>query len=81
VAIASFTTTFTTHKAINMVFASATEGLNEGEAYLVVKELMKNYRPLDTVSKIEMRQQLSRIKMKKGMYPSLLFERLISIKN
>jgi hypothetical protein len=54
---------------MNMVFALATKGWQEGEAYLVVKELMKKYRPLDTVSKIEMRQQLSRIKMKKRNAP------------
>jgi hypothetical protein len=46
-----------------------------------VKELMKKYHPLDTVSKIEMRQQLSKLKMKKGMDRSLLFERLTSIQN
>jgi hypothetical protein len=72
---------FTTDKAMNMVFAAATKGWQEGEAYLVVKELMKKDRPLDTVSKIVMRQQSSKIKMKKGMDPSLLFERLTSIQN
>jgi hypothetical protein len=66
---------------MNMIFAAATEGWQEGEAYLVVKELMKKYRPLDTVSKIEMRQQLSKIKTKTRMDPSLLFERLTSIQN
>jgi DsbC/DsbD-like thiol-disulfide interchange protein len=81
VAMASFTIAFTTDKAMNMVFAAATKGWQEAEAYLVVKELMKKYHPLDTVSKIEMRQQLSRIKMKKEMDPSLLFERLTSIQN
>jgi hypothetical protein len=81
VAITSFTMAFTTDKAMNMVFAAATEGWQEGEAYLVVKEIMKKYRPLDTVSKIEMRQQLSRMKMKEGMDPSLLFERLTAIQN
>jgi hypothetical protein len=39
--------------------------------YLVVKELMKKYLPLKNVSKIDMIQQLSRIKMKKGVDPSL----------
>jgi hypothetical protein len=81
VAMASFTMPFTTDKAMNMVFAAVNEGWQEGKANLVVKELMKKYRPLDTVSKIEMRQQLSKIKMKKGMDPSLLFERLTSIQN
>jgi hypothetical protein len=42
---------------------------------------MKKYRPLYTVSKIEIRQQLFRMKMKKGMDPSILFERLTSIQN
>jgi hypothetical protein len=81
VEIASFTMIFTTEKARNMVFAAITEGWQDGEAYLVVKANMKKYHPLDTVSKIEMRQQLSRIKMKKGMDRSLLFERLTSIQN
>ena len=34
-------------KAMNMVYAASTEGWQEGEAYLVVKELMKKYCPLD----------------------------------
>jgi hypothetical protein len=72
---------FITDRAMNMVFVPATKGQQEGEAYLLVKELMKKYCPLDTVSKIEMRQQLSRIKMKKGIDQSLLFERLTSIQN
>jgi hypothetical protein len=60
--MASFTIAFNTDKEMNKVFAASIE---EGVAYLVVKELMKKYYPLDTVSKIEMRQQLSRIKIKK----------------
>jgi hypothetical protein len=72
---------FTTDKAMNMVFAVATEGWQEGEAYLVVNKLMKKYRPLETVLKNEMGQKLSRIKMKKRMDPSPLFERLTSIQN
>ena len=36
---------------------------------------------LDTVSKIEMRQQLSKIKMRKGGNPSILFESLTTIQN
>jgi hypothetical protein len=63
--MASFSMAFTTDKAMNIVYAASTEGWPEGEVYLVVKNLMKKYRPLDTVSKIEMRQQLERIKIKK----------------
>jgi hypothetical protein len=79
--MASFSMGFTTDKAMNIVYAASTEGWPEVEAYLVVKNLMKKYRPLDTVSKIKMRQQLARIKMKKGTDPSILYEQLTSIKN
>jgi hypothetical protein len=72
VAMASFTMAFTTDKAMNMVFAAVTEGWKEGEAYLVVKELMKKYRPLDTVSKIEMRQQFIKNKNEKRNGPITL---------
>jgi hypothetical protein len=67
--MASFTMAFTTDKAMNMVFAAVTKGWKEGEAYLVVKELMKKYRPLDTVSKIEMRQQFIKNKNEKRNGP------------
>jgi len=80
-AMASFSMAFTTEKTMNIVYASCTEEWPDGIAYLVVRELMKKYRPLDTISKIEMRQKLTRIKMKKGMDPSILFETLTSIQN
>jgi hypothetical protein len=80
-AMANSSMTFTTDKAINIVYAAFTEGWSEGRVYLVVRKLMKKYRPLDNVSKIEMRQQLARIKMKKGTDPSILFEELTSIQN
>jgi hypothetical protein len=81
IAMASFSMAFTTDKAMNIVYAASTEGWPEGEAHLVVKNLMKKYRPLNTVSKIKMRQQLARIKMKKVTDPSILFEQLTSIQN
>jgi hypothetical protein len=80
-AMASFSIAFTTEKAMNIIYAACTENWPDGEAHLVVRELYKRYRPLDTVSKVEMRQHLSRVKMKKGMNPSELFETLTSIQN
>jgi hypothetical protein len=40
--MASFTMEFTTDKVMNTLFAASTEGWEEGEAYLVMKELIKN---------------------------------------
>jgi hypothetical protein len=79
--MASFSIAFTTEKAMNIIYAASTENWPNGEAYLVVRELYKRYRPLDTVSKVDMRQNLSSLKMKKGMNPSDLFETLTSIQN
>jgi hypothetical protein len=79
-AMASFLMAFTTDKAMNIVYVASTEVWPEGEAYQFVKKLMKKYRPLDTVSKIKMRQQLERIKMKKVTDPSILFEKLLQFK-
>jgi hypothetical protein len=42
---------------------------------------MKKYRPLDKVTKIEMGQQLARIKMKKGTDLSMLLEQFTSIQD
>jgi hypothetical protein len=38
---------FTMNKAIIMVYAVSSEGWKEGQVYLVVKELMKKYNPLN----------------------------------
>jgi hypothetical protein len=80
-AMASFSIAFTTDKVMNILYAACTENWPDGEAHLVVRELYKRYRPLDTVSKVEMRQHLSRVKMKKGTNPSALFETLTWIQN
>jgi gag-polypeptide of LTR copia-type len=80
-AMVSFSIAFVTEKAMNIIYAACTENWPDREAHLVVHKLMTRYRPLDTVSKIEMRQQLSKIKMKKGMNPTVVFETLTAIQN
>jgi hypothetical protein len=42
---------FTTGMAMIMVYATYTKGWPEGEAYLIVRHIMKICRSLDTVSK------------------------------
>jgi hypothetical protein len=66
--------------AIASFYGACTENWPDGEAHLVVRELHKRYRPLDTVSRVEMRQHLSLVKMKKVVNPSELFETLNSIR-
>jgi hypothetical protein len=66
---------------MQIIYAACTEGWPGGGAYLVVKESMKRYCPLDSISRVEMRLQLSKIAMRKGMEPSILFTTLTSIQN
>jgi Zinc knuckle len=80
-AMASFLIAFVTKKAMNIIHAACTENWPDRETHLVVHKLMKKYRLLVTVSKIELRQQLLKIKMKKGMNPTVVFETLTAIQN
>jgi hypothetical protein len=57
---------------MNTLYAACTESWPDGEAHLVVRELYKRYQPLDTVSKVEMRQCLSHVKKKVQIHPRYL---------
>jgi hypothetical protein len=43
--------------------------------------LMKKYRPIDTISRVELRQKLNKVTMKKGEDPAALFAQLSVIEN
>jgi hypothetical protein len=75
----SFSISFITESSMNIIYAACTENLPDVEAHLVVQELYKRYRPLDTVSKVNMRHHLSRVNMKKVMNPFESFETITSI--
>ena len=80
-AISCFTMAFSKEGVMGMMSRSVTREWPEGLACLVVSNLMKRYRPVDTISKVEMRQKLNQITMKRGSNPSLLFEMLASIED
>jgi len=66
---------------MGMVSRACTREWPDGLAYLVVQNLMKKYRPTDVLSKVELRQRLNQITMKKDSDPSLLFEKLAAIQD
>jgi hypothetical protein len=70
---------FITDRIMGLVSKAVTKDWPGGLAYLVVQGLMKKFRPVDTISKVEMRQQLNCITIKKGADPALLFEQLSTI--
>jgi len=72
---------FNNNGIMGMVSKAMTQEWPDGLAYLVVQNLMKRFRPVDTISKVEMRQRLNQVTMKEGSNPSLLFEKLATIED
>jgi hypothetical protein len=62
-----------------MIGRDVTDEWLDGLAYLIVKNLMKRYRAIDGISRVEMRQKLNMITTRKDSNPTMLFEKLASI--
>ena len=80
-AMSGFTMAFSRDGIMRLVSKAKTKEWPYGLAHLVIKELNKKFRPGDIVSKIEMRQRLNKIGMKKGSNPATLFETLAAIED
>ena len=61
--------------------ASTNNEWPSGLAHIVVTGLMKRFRPLDTVSRVELRHKMNQVAMKKDKNPLTLFEQLSAIEN
>ena len=75
------TLAFTMEMNINMIAKVQTDEWPNGLAYLVVRELLRWYKPNDNISRVEVRQMLNKLMMKKNEDPSLLFEKISEIQN
>jgi hypothetical protein len=74
---------FTSEMTMGLVCKAQTEewpGRRTG-AYLVVAALKAKYMTDDVITKIELRQMLGKVKMKKDDEPSILFKQLSAIEN
>jgi hypothetical protein len=81
IAMANLTMAFTRERTTGLVYKAQTEEWRGGLAHLVVVALQANYMPNDMITKVELRQMLSKVKMKKDEEPSILFEQLSAIEN
>jgi hypothetical protein len=81
IAMANLTMAFTSESTIGLIYKAETADWPRGLAHLVVKALFEKYQPKDTISKVELRQQMNRIKMKKDEDPAKLFEQISQIEN
>jgi hypothetical protein len=57
--ISCFTKVFVADGIMGLVSKDITKEWPGGLAYLVVRGLMKKFRPIDTISKVEVKQQLN----------------------
>jgi hypothetical protein len=81
IAMANLTMAFTSEATINLVCKAMTAEWPTGLAHLVVAAMFKKCRPQDTITRVELRQVLNNIKMKKSKDPATLFEQICSIAN
>lgn len=80
-AIASLTMAFQTEGLINLMLKAESTDWPSGRAHLVVDALFMKYRPVDTISRVEMRTRLNNVCMKNNQDPKVLFDQLASIEN
>jgi hypothetical protein len=80
-AMANLTMAFNSEATMGLVFKAKTQDWPSGLAHLVVSALFKKYQPQDTITRVELRQRLSavRMKKKKSEDPATLFEQISSI--
>jgi hypothetical protein len=72
-AISCLTMAFQDDALVNIIELSETADWPSGLAYKVIDELFKKYRPVDIISRVEMRTRLSQVHMKAGDDQRVLF--------
>jgi hypothetical protein len=80
-AISCLTMAFQDDALLNMIEQSETSDWPSGLAYRVVDELFKKHRPVDIISRVEMRTKLSQVSMKSDDDPKVLFNQLATIQS
>jgi hypothetical protein len=80
-AIACLTMAFQDDALLKMIEKLETADLPSSLAYRVIDELFKKYRPVDIISRVEMRTRLSQVSMKQDDDPRVLFNQLESIQS
>ena len=80
-AMANLTMAFQSEATMGLVYKAMDKKWPGGLAHKVVAAMLKKFQPNDTVTRVEMRQMLNEVSMKKDDDPSTIFEQLSSIEN
>jgi hypothetical protein len=80
-AVATLTMAFQTGSLMSLMYKAESSSWPSGRAYMVIDLLFKKYRPVDTISKVELRQRFNQINMKTNQDPKLLFDQIAAVEN
>ncbi len=80
-AMACMTMCMAKQSTIGLLQSAMSTEYPNGRACEVVRLLFKKFRPVDTITRVEMRVKLNQIKMSAGEDPSTLFEQINTVKN
>ena len=82
VAMANFAMSFTDETTMGMIHKAISPDWPTGKASVVVTQLLRKFKPEDTMARrVELRQKMNKISMKKGQDPAVLFEQICAVEN
>ena len=81
VAMANLAMAFTSETLMGLIYKATTTEYRGGLAHMVVEALFKKYEPDDKITRVEMRELLTKVSMKANQDPSTLFEQISAIQN
>jgi hypothetical protein len=82
IVIANFTITFMSEGTIRLVYKASTADWPDGLAHLIVVMMLQRYMPQDTVTHVELRQQmLNKVLMKPNDDARVIFEQISTVEN
>jgi hypothetical protein len=82
VAMANYSMAFSCESNLGMIFKSITPNWPTGSKASIVMTLLKaKHMPTDMMTRVELRQEMSKIKMNKNDDPATLFEQISSVTN
>jgi hypothetical protein len=81
VAMTNYEMAFTCKTTLGMIFKASSTNWPTGKASKVTDLLLRKFTPQDTMARVELRQELNQIKMKKNGNPAGLFEQISAGEN
>ena len=81
VAIANLSMALASETLMRLIYRAQTTEWPGGLASTVVAGLFQKFRPIDTMTLVELRQALGKVHMKKGEDPATIFEQIGAIEN